>query len=77
MHIIKRVFKRFYIFPWLLAEPLAILSTVFWHGAVVDFLDFHVYNYHWPAFNVADSAIVLGVLFLVLDGYLHEKKHGL
>lgn len=44
------------------------------HGAVVDFLDFHVAGWHWPAFNVADSAIVLGVAFLVLDGLFCEPK---
>lgn len=37
-------------------------------GAVVDFLDFHLAGYHWPAFNVADSAIVVGAGLLVLDG---------
>ncbi len=36
-------------------------------GAVVDFLDFHVAGFHWPAFNLADSAIVLGVAALVID----------
>jgi signal peptidase II len=36
-------------------------------GAVLDFLDFHWEAYHWPAFNVADSAITLGVALLVLD----------
>lgn len=36
-------------------------------GAVVDFLDFHVAGYHWPAFNVADSAIVIGALLILLD----------
>jgi signal peptidase II len=34
------------------------------HGAVVDFLDFHVSTYHWPAFNIADSAIVIGAIVL-------------
>lgn len=36
-------------------------------GAVVDFLDFHAAGYHWPAFNVADSAIVVGAGLLLLD----------
>jgi signal peptidase II len=37
-------------------------------SAVIDFLDFHVAGWHWPAFNVADSAIFIGVVLLVLDG---------
>lgn len=37
------------------------------HGHVIDFLDFHVGNWHWPAFNLADSAIVIGAILLVLD----------
>jgi len=39
-------------------------------GAVFDFLDFHVASWHWPAFNVADSAITVGVALLLLDGLL-------
>jgi signal peptidase II len=35
-------------------------------GAVVDFLDFYLGTYHWPAFNVADSAICVGVALLIL-----------
>jgi signal peptidase II len=36
-------------------------------GAVTDFLDFYISSYHWPAFNVADSAISLGALVLVVE----------
>jgi signal peptidase II len=37
-------------------------------GVVVDFLDFHAFGWHWPAFNVADSAITCGAALLVWDG---------
>ncbi len=38
------------------------------HGAVTDFLDFHAAGYHWPAFNLADAAIFVGVALLVAVG---------
>lgn len=41
-------------------------------GAVVDFLDFHLGSWHWFAFNLADSAICLGVFFIAIDGLLGE-----
>lgn len=44
------------------------------HGAVVDFLDFHLSGYHWPAFNLADSAIVVGALLLVAESFMVKKK---
>ena len=40
-----------------------------WRGAVADFFDFHVMGYHWPAFNVADSAITFGVAMLLYDSF--------
>lgn len=46
-------------------------------GAVVDFLDFHAYGYHWPAFNVADSAISCGAALLIWDGFKPRKTETL
>ena len=43
-------------------------------GAVVDFLDFHVGLWHWPAFNIADSAICVGVAVMLLDGLLLRRE---
>lgn len=36
------------------------------YGAVADYLDFHAFGYHWPAFNVTDSAIFVGVALLLI-----------
>jgi signal peptidase II len=42
--------------------------------AVVDFLDFHLAGYHWPAFNVADSAITAGVALMLLHQFFQPKE---
>ena len=43
-------------------------------GAVIDFLDFHIGGWHWPAFNVADICIVVGVGLYLLNVYLARRK---
>ena len=43
-------------------------------GMVIDFLDVHYHQYHWPAFNVADSAITVGVSLMLLDLVLGERR---
>ena len=46
------------------------------HGGVVDFLYFHLGAWYWPAFNLADSAICIGVVVMLLEGLL-GRRHGL
>lgn len=43
-------------------------------AAVVDFLEVHIVAYHWPDFNVADSAIVVGGILLMLDAFRTTKS---
>lgn len=43
-------------------------------GEVIDFLDVHWYRHHWPAFNVADSLICVGVTLLAIDMFLEDKR---
>jgi signal peptidase II len=44
------------------------------YGEVVDFLDFHLSSYHWPAFNVADSAICIGIGLMALELLKGDRK---
>ena len=43
-------------------------------GAVFDFLDFSVGEYHWPAFNAADSFICIGAALVIINGFIPSKK---
>ncbi|WP_137166386.1 signal peptidase II [Salinimonas lutimaris] len=48
------------------------------HGYVIDFLDFYVGQYHWPAFNLADAGIFIGAAMLIVDMLInnHDKDSG-
>jgi signal peptidase II len=43
-------------------------------GEVVDFLDFYLFSFHWPAFNIADSAICLGIGLMALELLIRDHK---
>jgi len=47
-----------------------------WRGAVADFFDVHFMGYHWPAFNIADSAITIGVGMLLFDSFRAHADGG-
>ena len=75
---------------WLMTKPLnIILSFAFilisagalgnsldrlLYGFVVDFIDFHYQNWHYPAFNVADIAISCGAVLLIIDMFVNRSK---
>jgi signal peptidase II len=44
------------------------------YGQVVDFLDFHAAGWHWPAFNVADSAITVGAGILIFESFFQKRS---
>ncbi len=44
------------------------------YGSVIDFIEVHIFTYHWPDFNVADSSIVTGACLLLLDSLLPKKE---
>ncbi|AWK82721.1 signal peptidase II [Photobacterium damselae] len=58
----------------IIGGALGNLFDRMYHGFVVDFLDFYWGNYHWPAFNIADSAICLGAALIIIDGFVNDKK---
>jgi signal peptidase II len=45
------------------------------HGYVIDFIDVYYKTWHWPAFNVADSAITIGAVLLVIDALSPGSRH--
>lgn len=53
--------------PLIAGGAIANLYERMTDGAVVDYLDFYIKGYHWPAFNVADASITVGVFLLFLD----------
>jgi signal peptidase II len=58
----------------ILAGALGNVHDRILYGSVVDFIEVHIFSYHWPDFNVADSSIVTGACLLLLDSIL-PKKH--
>ena len=46
----------------------------FYRGSVIDFIDFHIKDYHWPAFNIADSSVFIGIFVYILYD-IFKNKH--
>ena len=58
----------------IIAGAIGNVIDRFRFGAVVDFIDVHAYSYHYPAFNVADSSIFMGVVMLIFLSYFSNRS---
>ncbi|SDN74895.1 signal peptidase II [Desulfonauticus submarinus] len=78
IHLLKTVDRKdYYLFTGLgliLGGALGNLIDRIRLGKVIDFLDFYIKSYHWPAFNVADIAIFCGTVCLLLSFYKRKKN---
>jgi len=72
----NKVGDRWLLLPLalILAGALGNLMDRFRFGEVIDFLDVYIADYHWPAFNIADSAISIGALFLIVEMIRTRKE---
>lgn len=60
-------------FSFILGGALGNVFDRLVYGYVIDFLDFYYGSYHWPAFNVADSAIFIGAALLIIDIFKNKE----
>lgn len=61
-------------FSLILAGAIGNLIDRLRYGEVIDFLDFNIFSFHWPAFNIADSAICVGIGLMALELLVRDKK---
>jgi len=61
-------------FGFVLGGALGNLTDRIMHGAVIDFFDFYVGSFHWPAFNVADIGLCVGIGMLLIHAFFIEGK---
>ena len=61
-------------FALIMGGALGNLSDRICYGHVIDFIDLYVSRFHWPVFNLADSAICIGAVMIVIDVVIKQKK---
>jgi len=72
--IIVKEKEGFIPFSLILAGAVGNLTDRLSLGYVRDFLDFHIGTHHWPAFNVADSSLTIGMILLIIGAFMPADK---
>ena len=73
MIIKSKGFKK-YSFLMILGGAIGNVFDRIFYKAVPDFIDFHIGNFHWFIFNVADIFITIGVIFMILFEFIDNNK---
>ena len=71
--VVTKDFRR-YFFLLILGGSFGNLFDRLFYGSVPDFIDFHIGNFHWFIFNIADIFITVGVICLILAEVLYKKE---
>ena len=71
--VVTKDFRR-YFFLLILGGSFGNLFDRLYYGSVPDFIDFHIGNFHWFIFNIADIFITVGVICLILAELLYKKE---
>ena len=71
--IVTKDFRK-YFFLLILGGSFGNLFDRLYYGSVPDFIDFHIGNFHWFIFNIADILITVGVICLILAELLYKKE---
>ncbi|WP_029684582.1 signal peptidase II [Tatumella saanichensis] len=62
-------------YAMIIGGALGNLLDRFWHGFVVDFIDFYVGDWHFATFNIADCGICIGAALVILEGFIPSSRH--
>ncbi len=72
---VKKISKlSFWGFNLIIAGAIGNLIDRYFYGYVIDFIDLYYKNFHWPAFNLADSYITIGTFLLIFDAFFFKKE---
>lgn len=69
IYLMVRDSKNWIVYSLIISGALGNVTDRLIHGYVIDFIDFHIGEFHWPAFNLADSAISIGVVFFLYRSF--------
>lgn len=69
LYLLFKDYQNWFIYSLLIAGAAGNITDRIFYGYVIDFIDLHAWGFHWPAFNIADSAISAGIVLFLLKSF--------